>query len=263
MIDLTQAKRWLDQVANIIERASQNGHFVGIERDIALSKMAQVYDMLLNVSVTPCDAASPTIVERSAPVAPPAPVVSLELESEPISAPIAPDASHVSLHSDAANDVLLAAADDLLGEIELDMADEVVPAVSHSVEVPPVPVPTPASSLKVEEPSHAEIVSDRFRDDTKSLNEQVGSGLGQNTLASQLLNKPIADISKAIGLGDKHVFIKELFGGNAELYAATINKLNRFDDLNAAIIYLQENFNWSSDNQAAVQLIELVRRKYL
>lgn len=82
-------------------------------------------------------------------------------------------------------------------------------------------------------------------------------------VSSVLQNKPIADLTKAIGINDKFLFTKELFSGNAELYAKSIAELNSFTDINDALIYIQDNFSWENDNEAAGKLIDLIRRKLL
>lgn len=258
MNDLTQAQHWLSQAANMLQKALQTNVLTNIERDLVLAKLANAYDI-----IRAAQTASPAI-------------------ATPASAHDSDPAKPAHNMDSAAGDVLLAAADDLLGEIELDIADEPrhvaqpepqpkplpepQPEPQPEPEPQPVPEPEPYSTHATQqaiEPTPPETIADRFRVEHKSINEQMGQANVASTIASHLQSKPIADIGKAIGLGDKHVFIKELFGGSPELYASTINKLNRFDDLNSAIIYLQENFTWSSDNPAAMQLIELVRRKYL
>jgi hypothetical protein len=105
------------------------------------------------------------------------------------------------------------------------------------------------------------ILAEKFQGKKKFRNEVLGSG--KKDIASHLKNKPISDLTKAIGINDKFLFTKELFNGNAELYARSIKQLNSFDDINDALIYIQENFSWDENNEAANQLIDLVRRKLL
>ena len=104
-------------------------------------------------------------------------------------------------------------------------------------------------------------LAERYQGKTKSRNETLGNG--KKDIASVLKGKPISDLTKAIGINDKFLFTKELFGGNAGLYTKTIKTLNNFDDINDAIIFIQDNFSWDDSNEAANQLIELVRRKLL
>lgn len=105
------------------------------------------------------------------------------------------------------------------------------------------------------------ILAEKFQGKKKFRNEVLGSG--KKDIASHLKNKPISDLTKAIGINDKFLFTKELFNGNAELYAKSIKQLNSFDDINDALIFIQENFSWDENNEAANQLIDLVRRKLL
>ncbi|MDY0255281.1 MAG: hypothetical protein RBR30_12860 [Tenuifilaceae bacterium] len=105
------------------------------------------------------------------------------------------------------------------------------------------------------------ILGEKFQGKKKFRNEILGSG--KKDMASHLKNKPISDLTKAIGINDKFLFTKELFNGNAELYANSIKQLNSYTNINDALIYIQENFSWDESNEAANQLIDLVRRKLL
>ena len=71
----------------------------------------------------------------------------------------------------------------------------------------------------------------------------------------------ITDLRKAIGINDKFLMIKDLFGGNAELYNTTIDRLNAFDDLDDCMIYIAENFAWNPDSAGAKLLVSLIERK--
>lgn len=111
------------------------------------------------------------------------------------------------------------------------------------------------------EKPHSETLGEKYQGKKKFRNEVLGTG--KKDVASVLQNKPIYDLTKAIGINDKFLFTKELFSGNAELYSKTIKKLNEFTDINDALIYIQDNFSWDDKNEAANQLIDLVRRKLL
>lgn len=71
----------------------------------------------------------------------------------------------------------------------------------------------------------------------------------------------ISDLRKAIGINDKFLMIKDLFGGNAAKYEATIDVLNEFEDLDDCIIYIAENFAWNPDSEGAKLLMSLIERK--
>ncbi|PKP34236.1 MAG: hypothetical protein CVT98_10950 [Bacteroidetes bacterium HGW-Bacteroidetes-15] len=111
------------------------------------------------------------------------------------------------------------------------------------------------------EKTHSEILGEKYQGKKKFRNEVLGNG--KKDMSSVLQNKPIFDLTKAIGINDKFLLTKELFNGNAELYSKTIRQLNEFTDINDALIYIQDNFSWDDKNEAANQLIDLIRRKLL
>lgn len=92
---------------------------------------------------------------------------------------------------------------------------------------------------------------------------------GVKTLAEQMTQDDapttpfnrIKDLRSAIGLNDKFLMIRDLFGGDAERYEATIDTLDEFEDLDECIIYIVENFRWNPDLEASKLLISLIERK--
>ncbi len=125
----------------------------------------------------------------------------------------------------------------------------------------PQPQPQPQPQSQPQPLTQGEILADKFKDTRKFRNESIGAA--KKDVSTKLQNKPITDLTKSIGINDKFLYTKELFGGNAELYKNTIKVLNEFSDINEALIYVQENFHWDENNEAASQLLELVRRKLL
>ena len=71
----------------------------------------------------------------------------------------------------------------------------------------------------------------------------------------------IKDLRSAIGLNDKFLMVRDLFGGDAECYEATIDTLDEFEDLDECIIYIVENFRWNPDLEASKLLVSLIERK--
>lgn len=71
----------------------------------------------------------------------------------------------------------------------------------------------------------------------------------------------IKELRQAIGLNDKFLMVRDLFGGDVERYEATIDTLDEFEDLDECIIYIVENFRWNPDLEASKFLISLIERK--
>lgn len=108
-------------------------------------------------------------------------------------------------------------------------------------------------------------IADTFKDTKPSLHEKIGSVKSDNSLASKLQQKPIADLVKSIGINDKFLFIKELFQNNGEEYNETIQLLNNFSTLMQAFEYLdvlKQKHDWDESSDASLKLYDLIRRKY-
>ncbi len=73
---------------------------------------------------------------------------------------------------------------------------------------------------------------------------------------------PIADIRKAISLGDRFLFQRELFAGNGELMNKTIDKLNTFSSLDEALEYIANHFSWDTESPAYELFTNILKRRF-
>ncbi len=73
---------------------------------------------------------------------------------------------------------------------------------------------------------------------------------------------PIEDIRKAISLGDRFLFQRELFAGNGELMNKTIDKLNTLSSLEEAQKYISKHFSWDTDSQAYELFTNILKRRW-
>lgn len=112
-------------------------------------------------------------------------------------------------------------------------------------------------------PEQPESLAEKFQGKRKFVTDSLSNQIQSKPVAAKLQDKPIKDITKEIGVHDKFLFIKELFNGDNQLYDVTLKKVNQFNDITEALIYIQENFNWNENNKAANKFIELIRRKLL
>jgi len=109
--------------------------------------------------------------------------------------------------------------------------------------------------------TNPEIIADKFHS-KKFVHDSFSKKNLKNDVSSKMQSKPISDINTAIGLNDKFIFIRELFGNNKEHYHETIQLLNNFDTFENAVAFLDDNFDWDEDDANYLRLKELVRRKY-
>lgn len=154
-------------------------------------------------------------------------------------------------------------------------AEEVV--VVEKVEVEPTPAPQPAPApapMPASQPAPAPAPMPAPQPAPAPREEEAPQRLGDviaknvTTLADKMAEEQptaafnrITDIRKAIGLNDKFLMIRDLFGGDANLYEDTINHLNEYDDLDECMIFIVENFRWNPDSEGAKLLVSLLERK--
>jgi hypothetical protein len=81
--------------------------------------------------------------------------------------------------------------------------------------------------------------------------------------ASKPQGKPVEDLRKAISFNDKFYLIKELFRGDALAYETAITKLNTFESLDEALIYIQESYRWDASSTAAQLIVDLLQRRFI
>lgn len=115
-----------------------------------------------------------------------------------------------------------------------------------------VEVPSVAEPIRVEPPQR---LGDSFGE-VKTLADQMAKDDAPTTPFNR-----ITELRQAIGLNDKFLMIRDLFGGDAARYEATIDTLDEFEDLDECIIYIVENFRWNPDLEAAKLLVSLIERK--
>ena len=82
-------------------------------------------------------------------------------------------------------------------------------------------------------------------------------------MASELRRgEPVADLRNAIGINDKFLLIRDLFGGDGEAYEEAIATLNAFDDFDECMIHIAENYAWNPNSDGAKFMMELLERKF-
>ena len=82
-------------------------------------------------------------------------------------------------------------------------------------------------------------------------------------VASELRrSEPVTDLRRAIGLNDKFLLIRDLFGGDGEAYERAIDALNNFEDLDDCMIFIAEHYAWNPNSDGAKLLMDLLERKF-
>lgn len=244
----------LKKTVQIVERFAGNESIPEIEKDIVLSKLRNMYELIRfdqtqgteikeQVETRPEKESRP-LVEEFKEIHPPtelekADEIEWEPEAEPEKTMDVPIPIHVE--PEPANDVKTEPAREIIKE-----KVESEKPVSHTK--------TPSSAKK-------EILAEKFQKQS-FLNEALAQYQNMMDLSKKLQNQPINDISLAINFNEKFLFIKELFSNNSALYQTTMEKINHAGNFNEAIRYLDEHFSWDFNDPQVQKLLELIRRRY-
>jgi hypothetical protein len=108
-----------------------------------------------------------------------------------------------------------------------------------------------------------DFLGNHFKSEKPTLNEELSSKVSSSDLANRIKNKPITNLSSAIGLNEKFELINTLFNGDKEKYEQTIDTLNKATNFNEAYNYLSTSFQWNMNEPLVQRILELIRRKLI
>ena len=116
------------------------------------------------------------------------------------------------------------------------------------------------SGTKEAAASAGAVLGEVINHDVQTLADTIAPRRG---MASELrLGEPVTDLRRAIGINDKFLLIRDLFGGDGEAYEEAIGKLNAFDDFDECMIHIAENYAWNPNSDGAKFMMELLERKF-
>lgn len=140
--------------------------------------------------------------------------------------------------------------------------EHVNPPVQEKKVIKPSAKVNPVPPTKKEEKS-TETLGETLRAGKRFLNEYLAENTDRQDLATRMQTKPIKDLSKAIGINDKFLFTRELFGGDSQQFQDTIHAINEMSTIEEALIYVGDNFDWQANDSTVIKLIELIQRRFI
>ena len=99
----------------------------------------------------------------------------------------------------------------------------------------------------------------------RSLNDLFNERREDHSISSQYQRAKVGDLTKAISINDKFIYIKELFHNRGEDFSAAIHQLNQCQNMEEAFNCLDElkkKYFWDSKSDAYLSFCDLLRRKY-
>mgnify|MGYP003293837260 CR=1 FL=1 len=73
---------------------------------------------------------------------------------------------------------------------------------------------------------------------------------------------PVTSLREAIGVADRFMLIRELFGGDSDAYELAINALDKQQSFDDCVIYISENYSWRAQAEGTKFMMELLQRKF-
>ncbi|MBP3549612.1 MAG: hypothetical protein J6J56_05320 [Rikenellaceae bacterium] len=138
--------------------------------------------------------------------------------------------------------------------------------------------PAPDAIQPVEQPadespkavSVAERIAAAQTEGPQVLGDVIGVGtttLAEAVAASQptvqtVQNDRVNTLRAAIGINDRFIMIRDLFGGDGAAFDRAMDELDAFEDFNECLVYMS-TYRWNPNSDGARMLMDLVTRKLL
>ncbi|MCK4663784.1 MAG: hypothetical protein KAT68_13010 [Bacteroidales bacterium] len=116
---------------------------------------------------------------------------------------------------------------------------------------------------KVSTSKNKTIIADKFAEIEPSINELLADSQKAKDLATKLKDKPISNIKSAISINDKIWYVKELFNDDIDKYNNALQNINNMNDLDEALMFLNNNFEWDQEKESFKSFLELIFRRFI
>jgi hypothetical protein len=146
--------------------------------------------------------------------------------------------------------------------VEVEKPVEVIKEVV--VEKPVVVEPEPVAEPEPEVPETPEVVEPQPVVEPEPVVAPEPEPVQEEQVSpnAALYGKAVDDIRKAISLGDRFLYQRELFGQNAELMQKTLTELNELSSYEEAILYIGKHFQWDTESNTYQQFLVTLHRRF-
>lgn len=135
---------------------------------------------------------------------------------------------------------------------------EIEEKIEKVVEEEEVPEEEPTKEEVVAEEAPAQVV---LGDVLSGEQTTLADNLAEQTIDVATAASASMSLRSAIGINDKYILLRDLFAGDSDYYERAIDRLDEFDSLDEAMLYIYDNFHWNPNSEGARLLMELLARK--
>ena len=108
---------------------------------------------------------------------------------------------------------------------------------------------------------NSSILADKFIQPSERVIEKLSTKKSEDDISDIHKTKHLNTLSEAIGVNDKFLFIREIFNGNKNDYIQAIARLESSENITDAKAVIMSYTGENEENEAVIQLLELVKRK--
>ncbi|MBE6201435.1 MAG: hypothetical protein E7134_04515 [Rikenellaceae bacterium] len=151
-------------------------------------------------------------------------------------------------------------------EVVIDMTEPIVEVepeeVAEGAEPAPAvePVAEPAAAEEEEEQPVKVVLGEVLGADQTTLADRIAADAPADVASVANAQKSLVEM---IGLNDKFILLRDLFHNNHDYYEAAIDQLDEFEDIDEAMLFIHDNFQWNPNSEGAKLLVELLSNKLL
>ena len=237
-------KERLQRLLQMVEDAERVGTLAEIERDIILAELREAYTELKFGA----ESGELKVEHQSLPTPPIAEVAETDDESDEDNEVevelIFEDEEEIGDSSEEVED-----SSEEIGDSSEEFEENLSTLNSQ------LSTPKRSALLSLYEEESAPILGEQFHE-APSVADTIACPKGVAESA------PGASLREAIGVADKFMLIRELFGGDGDAYEQAISALDAQPSLDDCVIYIAENYAWSPNAQATKFVMELLQRRY-
>ena len=140
--------------------------------------------------------------------------------------------------------------------LSIETDDDIPTLTQQQQSKPTIPPTRPETAVKE--------INETITNTSASVNERLKQS--RIDLGDTLLEVPIRDLRKAIGVNDRFLFINELFRGDEAVYERSIKTINSFSIFPEAEYWIQRELKvkngWNDSNELVKQFYQLVKRRF-
>ncbi len=129
----------------------------------------------------------------------------------------------------------------------------------RTVVEPVVNTPTSVPETILAE-QHTTVLGEVMKNGEETIADVYAKQSHTTDIASKIVSDRTSGLRKAIGINDKFLMIRDLFGGDAQAYEQAISDLEQMTDLDDALLYLHDH-HWNPNCDGMKMLVELLTRK--